>query len=191
MRLFFTEIADITRTVLRITSPCLAFVLLAGCREQTNATTAGSASAPAASSSAPVVRIIPRMALPSAPPPAAHQETVAVKFYGSIKPTTNAKNTVVFASFDDCSTGTAPNIGQVDINPDGTFKLEIFARWGADYTVCAVEQTAPGKPTKRYGKAPAVYSPRDPGDARIRDLVIDIATGPARTFPGPRPSGGF
>ena len=131
------------------------------------------------------------MALPSAEPPPAHQETVAVKFIGTVRPASSGKQRIVFASYEDCLGKSPSNIGQGEVAPDGSFKLEIFARWGADYTLCAVELAGEGKATQRYGKAARELSPREPGDVRFRDLVVELSQGPARSFPGPRPSGGF
>lgn len=98
---------------------------------------------------------------------------------------------IVFASYDDCATPTAANIGQTTVNPDGTFFLEVFVKWGSDLTLCAAQPPGPGKPSTTLGKYAKPIHAEALGEIEVREIEIELRPVAPRKIALPRPSGGF
>lgn len=93
-----------------------------------------------------------------------------------------AHNPTVFVAIGDCL-APAPRIIGSSGSTRGRFFIEVFAPWGSDLSLCAASESQPGGPSTLYGKATVAMHAEAKGEVEFKDVMVQLAPGPARTFP--------
>lgn len=160
----------------------LLLTMLLGCKQ---------AERPAPPLPAPVVPTTPAASAPAvpAPPAPAHPKTCEVEMGGLLqfpKGQVPAKGTTyVYVADNDCLAADAHVLGRSQASKEGSFFIEVFPRWGADLTLCAAHEVAPGQPSKLYGKAAGPMHAEATGEVTFGNLRIAMRPGAAHRFPAP------
>ena len=122
--------------------------------------------------------------------PAGHPEKCEVEIGGVVRyPDGKAppgKAVVLVAEDGDCMKEGAKILGQVAVQPEGTFFIEVFSRWGADLTICAAH-LAPGSDRSTLrGKASGAFHAAAVGEVTFSSLKIDLRQAPPLRIPAPK-----
>lgn len=89
---------------------------------------------------------------------------------------------LTFVAVGDCLAPSAKVLG-FGGTTSGAFFVEVFAPWGSDLTLCAASEASPGGESRLYGKSPLVMHAEKTGEVAWKDVVVELAPGPPRTFP--------
>ena len=125
-------------------------------------------------------------AKPSATP--AGPVTCEVEITGKVKlpkgtpPNDKAASPMTFVALGDCLAPT-PRIVGFSGSTRGRFFVEVFVPEGSELSLCAALESAPGGPSTLYGKAKAKMVARGRGEVEFKNLVVELAPGPAKSFP--------
>lgn len=89
---------------------------------------------------------------------------------------------MIFVALGDCL-APAPHIVGFGESNGGGFFVETLVPWGADLSICAASEPAPGQPSQLYGKSPITIHAEKTGEIEFRNVTIDLAAGPPKRFP--------
>jgi hypothetical protein len=93
----------------------------------------------------------------------------------------------VYVFEGDCLAPSGTKLGRAMVLDGGKFFIEVFSSWGADLTVCAAVEDR-DRSSVLYGKAPRSYHAEAIGEVELKDVVVALKPGPARSFgPGSMP----
>ena len=125
---------------------------------------------------------------PAAAP--AHPEKCEVEIGGVVRyPDGKAppgKAVVLVAENGDCLKEGAKILGQVAVQPEGTFFIEVFSRWGADLTICAAHLAPGADRSTLRGKASGAFHAEAVGEVTFSSLKIDLRKAPPLRIPAPK-----
>jgi hypothetical protein len=151
---------------------------------------APAAASASASAAAPAPALAPTTGAstaPPAPPPGdagvTPPKVCEVEISGHVKmprtpPGTPIPQTIV--AIGDCL-GDGKVVGRGGTT-DSRFFIEVFVPWGSDLSICAASAAAPDQPSTLYGKAKIPMHAEKAGEVEFRDVVIELAKGPPKTF---------
>lgn len=88
---------------------------------------------------------------------------------------------MVFVAVGDCLAENPKIVGFAGSNK-GKFFVEVFVPWGSDLTICAASEPTDKAPSKLYGKGAIAMHAEAAGEVEFKDVAIDLAPGPAKTF---------
>lgn len=136
-----------------------------------------------------------RAPLPPPPPPVvqqpvapapAHPERCEVEIAGVLvyppgpRPPGQA---LVYVADNDCLADDAHVLGRAKVAAEGTFFIEVFARWGADLTVCAAHPESDGGEAALRGQAIGRFHAEAAGEVTFPGLKITLLRGASHKIP--------
>lgn len=93
-----------------------------------------------------------------------------------------AASPLTFVALGDCM-APSPRVVGFSGSTRGRFFVEVFVPEGSELTLCAALESTPGGPSTLYGKAARTMVAHGRGEVEFKNLVVELAPGPARTFP--------
>ncbi|MFO0669080.1 MAG: hypothetical protein U0235_05530 [Polyangiaceae bacterium] len=178
-------------------------VLLVACDKPTATTTAPAPSAsgttsivatppatPSASASASTAPAASGSAAPAAVKK--HPATCEVEVFGKVElPKGTKGDPFVYVAQDDCLNEKAAMLGREKIKADGSFFIEVFAKWGTDITICAAVERPDGT-SELYGQATNAaaesagkFHAEDIGEVTFEKVTVPLKKGPAKKLARP------
>lgn len=108
--------------------------------------------------------------------------TVKVKKGAAPAASAGAASPLTFVAVGDCL-APEPRIVGFSGSTRGRFFVEVFVPEGTELSLCAALESTPGGASTLYGKAAKKMVARGRGEVEFKNLVVELAPGPARTFP--------
>ena len=165
----------------RFALACVGVALAAGCTRE---------SAPPIAEKPPPVVVAPSSSapiklLPPLPPIQHHPPLCEVEVFGRVQGASPTTAATIFLSDGDCLAPGAHMLGASPAAKDGSFRVEVFAPWGSDVSICAAMIPADGKAATSYGKASGTFHAEQLGEVVFREVEIAMKTGAPKTFARP------